>query len=97
MCVLAQLLKTAVKTYKHIIMRKAILFTTIVVFLIACGGVKKTQEALNTGNYSAAINKAIKNLADNKTKKGNQPYVLLLEEAFQKYTQREHMILSRVI
>ncbi len=89
MCVLAQLLKTAVKTYKHIIMRKTILFTTIVVFLIACGGVKKTQEALNTGNYSAAINKAIKNLADNKTKKGNQPYVLLLEEAFQKYTQRE--------
>lgn len=89
MCVLAQLLKTAVKTNKHIIMRKAILYTTIVVFLIACGGVKKTQEAINTGNYSAAINKAIKNLADNKTKKGNQPYVLLLEEAFQKYTQRE--------
>ena len=59
------------------------------VFLIACGGVKKTQEAINTGNYSAAINKAIKNLADNKTKKGNQPYVLLLEEAFKKYTQRE--------
>jgi len=89
MSVLAQLLKTAVKTYKHIIMRKTILFTTIIVFLIACGGVKKTQEAINTGNYSAAINKALKNLADNKTKKGNQPYVLLLEEAFQKYTQRE--------
>ncbi|UCD61223.1 MAG: hypothetical protein JSV59_01200 [Flavobacteriaceae bacterium] len=70
-------------------MKKTILFTTIVVLLIACGGVKKTQEAINTGNYSAAINKAIKNLADNKTKKGNQPYVILLEEAFQKYTQRE--------
>ncbi len=70
-------------------MKKTILFTTIMVFLIACGGVKKTQEAINTGNYSAAINKAIKNLADNKTKKGNQPYVLLLEEAFKKYTQRE--------
>ena len=70
-------------------MKKAILFTTILVLLIACGGVKKTQEAINTGNYSAAINKAIRNLADNKTKKGNQPYVLLLEEAFKKYTQRE--------
>jgi len=89
MCVLAQQLKTAVKTLKHIIMKKTILFTTIVVFLIACGGVKKTQEAINTGNYSAAINKAIRNLADSKTKKGNQPYVLLLEEAFKKYTQRE--------
>ncbi len=70
-------------------MKKTILFTTILVLLIACGGVKKTQEAINTGNYSAAINKAIRNLADNKTKKGNQPYVLLLEEAFKKYTQRE--------
>ncbi|MGB5227510.1 MAG: hypothetical protein WBN55_04560 [Eudoraea sp.] len=70
-------------------MKKTILYTTILVLLIACGGVKKTQEAINTGNYSAAINKAIRNLADNKTKKGNQPYVLLLEEAFKKYTQRE--------
>lgn len=70
-------------------MKKTILFTTILALLIACGGVKKTQEAINTGNYSAAINKAIRNLADNKTKKGNQPYVLLLEEAFKKYTQRE--------
>ncbi|WP_297793644.1 hypothetical protein [uncultured Eudoraea sp.] len=70
-------------------MKKAILYSTVLVLLIACGGVKKTQEAINTGNYSTAINKAIRNLADNKTKKGNQPYVLLLEEAFQKYTQRE--------
>lgn len=86
---MAQLLKTAVKTLKYFIMKKTILFTTILTLLIACGGVKKTQEAINTGNYSAAINKAIRNLADNKTKKGNQPYVLLLEEAFKKYTQRE--------
>lgn len=70
-------------------MKKAILYSIILVFLIACGGVKKTQEAINTGNYSTAINKSIKNLADNKTKKSNQPYVLLLEEAFKKYTQRE--------
>ncbi|MGB5359509.1 MAG: hypothetical protein WBN27_06150, partial [Eudoraea sp.] len=87
--VLAQLLKTAVKTLKCIIMKKTILFITILAILLACGGVKKTQEAINTGNYSAAINKAIRNLADNKTKKGNQPYVLLLEEAFKKYKQRE--------
>lgn len=70
-------------------MKKAILYSTVLVLLIACGGVKKTQEAINTGNYSTAINKAIRNLAENKTKKGNQPYVLLLEEAYQKYTQRE--------
>ncbi len=57
--------------------------------LAACGGVKKTQEALNTGNYNTAMNKAIKNLAENKTKKGNQEYITLLEEAFAKNTDRE--------
>lgn len=69
-------------------MKKFLLFITAGV-LISCGGVKKTQEALNSGNYQLAMNKAIKNLRDNKTKKGNQEYVLLLEEAFAKNQQRE--------
>ncbi|MBT8311775.1 MAG: hypothetical protein KJO94_01945 [Eudoraea sp.] len=70
-------------------MKKTLLFGSIMVLLMACGGVKKTQEALNTGNYTQAMHKAIKNLSENKTKKGNQPYILLLEEAFDKYSQRE--------
>ena len=70
-------------------MKKTLLFGSLMVILIACGGVKKTQEALNTGNYTQAMHKAIKNLSENKTKKGNQPYILLLEEAFAKYTARE--------
>ncbi len=69
-------------------MKKSLLGISIL-FLISCAGVKKTQEALNTGNYHNAINKAIKNIADNKTKKGNQPYIALLEEAFLKNTERE--------
>lgn len=69
-------------------MKKVLLLTTILM-MAACGGVKKTQEALNTGNYTTAMNKAIKNLAENKTKKGNQEYILLLEEAFAKNTSRE--------
>ncbi|WP_222984360.1 hypothetical protein [Flagellimonas meishanensis] len=69
-------------------MKKILLFATLVV-LAACSGVKKTQEALNSGNYYTAMNKAIKNLADNKTKKGHQDYVLMLEEAFAKNTERE--------
>ena len=70
-------------------MKKILLFCTVSLFLLACGGVKKTQEAVNTGNYVSAINKALQNLSDNKTKKGHQPYVILLEEAFQKHTNRE--------
>lgn len=69
-------------------MKRFILLTAIIV-LSACSGVKKTQEALNTGNYTAAMNKAIKNLTENKTKKGHQEYIVLLEEAFAKNTARE--------
>ena len=70
-------------------MKKILLTTSILSLFIACSGVKNTQEAINTGNYSNAINKSLQNLADNKTKKGHQPYILLLEEAFKKNTARE--------
>lgn len=80
------------RIYKPInngVMRKIILSITILVLLIACGGVKKTKKAINAGEYSTAINESLQNLTDNKTKKSNQPYVLLLEEAFKKNTERE--------
>jgi hypothetical protein len=77
------------KTEKHHIMKKALLIYSAVFLFLACGGVKKTQEAINTGNYQQAINSALRNLADNKDKRGNQPYVLILEEAFDKNMERE--------
>ena len=70
-------------------MKKTLLYSSVLLFLIACGGVKKTQEAVNTGNYSNAINNALRNISDNKNKKSHQPYILILEEAFQKNTERE--------
>lgn len=86
---MAQTLKTICQTPKQTIMKKALLCGLVLVLAAACGGVRKTQEAVNTGNYQQAIHRAIDNLADNKTKKGNQAYVLLLEEAYAKYTERE--------
>lgn len=68
---------------------KKLVLISIMVLLAACGGVKKTQEDLNSGNYVSAMNKAIKNLAENKTKKGNQAYILMLEDAFAKNSERE--------
>lgn len=70
-------------------MKKILLTASILSLFIACSGVKKTQEAINIGDYSNAIHKSLQNLADNKTKKGHQPYILLLEEAFKKNTERE--------
>jgi len=68
-------------------MKKQLLYFAVLLFLGACG-VKKTQEALNRGNYVQAMNRAIDQLADNKTKKGHQPYILLLEKAFERHTDK---------
>jgi hypothetical protein len=70
-------------------MKQIIPILLILFSLISCGGVKKTQEAINTGNYGNAINTALQNIATNKSKKSNQPYILMLEEAFKKNTERE--------
>ncbi|MCK0156596.1 hypothetical protein MWU65_05360 [Cellulophaga sp. F20128] len=69
-------------------MKKILLLTTVTIFLISCGGVKKTQEAINSGNYISVIQTSVKNIAANKSKKSNQPYIVLLEDAFAKYTDR---------
>lgn len=69
-------------------MKKFLLFSFIGL-LLSCSGVKKTQEALNSGNYEAAINKAVMNIAENKTKKSNQTYIVLLEQGYKKNTERE--------
>ena len=71
-----------------IAMKKILLLFTMVL-LASCSGVKKTQKAINSGNYRVAIGKALKELQKNKTKKGHQSYVVLLEDAFQKHTERE--------
>lgn len=69
-------------------MKKFLLFS-LIGLLLSCSGVKKTKEALNSGNYTGAINKAIANIVENKTKKSNQTYIVLLEEGYKKNTERE--------
>lgn len=70
-------------------MKKTLLFTASLFLLISCSSIKKTQQAISNGNYDTAINIAIENLKKNKTKKGNQPYVLMLQEAFNKARLRD--------
>ena len=70
-------------------MKKFLLFTTLCFLIISCSSLKNIQEAISNGNYDSAINTAIENLKRNKTKKGNQPYILLLEEAFEKATAKD--------
>ena len=70
-------------------MKKSLLFSALIFLIFSCSSIKNTQEAISNGNYDSAINTAIKNLKRNKTKKRNQPYFLLLEEAFAKATTKD--------
>ncbi|MEZ7505054.1 hypothetical protein [Flavobacterium sp. Arc2] len=69
-------------------MKKALLLLSLTIVLAACG-VKSTRNLLSSGNYDAAINKAVSNLRTNKDKKGKQDYIYLLEEAFAKAKERD--------
>ncbi len=70
-------------------MKKIILSLCVLSILLACNSAKRSQKALNTGNYSASINIALNKLKNNKTRKGNQVYIYQLEEAYEKITSRD--------
>ncbi|MFC4096981.1 hypothetical protein [Euzebyella saccharophila] len=70
-------------------MKNTIFFISVLCLAAACSGVKKTQKALNVGDYGNAIQTSVNTLAQNKGKKSSQPYILMLEEAYKKNTERE--------
>ncbi len=70
-------------------MIKKLLLISVIISIVSCSSVKRTQEAINYGNYNEAIAIALKHLKNNKTKKSNQEYILLLEDAFQKATAKD--------
>lgn len=77
-------------------MKKLLLLTVIISVLVACAGKKQTEKALTSGNYDEAISRALKRLGNNKTKKRNQEYILLLEEAYQKVVTRDLQNIDRL-
>lgn len=70
-------------------MKKITLIFFTLLLITACSSLKSTQEAINSGNYDKAISLAVENLRANKTKKGNQPYIPMLEDAFKKATAKD--------
>jgi hypothetical protein len=70
-------------------MKKLLPILFSILFFIGCNSIKKTQEAINKGNYDKAISLAVSNLNKDKAKNKNQPYVVLLEAAFEKASQRD--------
>ena len=71
-------------------MKKNTLLLTFIFFVtISCSSIKTTEKAINTGNYDKAISLSVKNLAKNKFKEKNQPYVVMLHNAFKKASERD--------
>ena len=69
-------------------MKKLFLLISIS-FFIACSGIKRTQKALYSGDYREAIDIAVRKLQKDKTKKNNEEYIFLLQDAFKKFTEEK--------
>ncbi len=63
--------------------------TLIFIAIIVSCGVKQTRTSLTSGDYDAAIQNCVSKLQGNKTAKGKQDYVYMLEEAFAKAKERD--------
>ena len=61
----------------------------LIIYTLSCTTVKTTQKKLNSGSYDTAIEDALKKLRPNKSKKSSQPYVFLLQEAYEKAQKRD--------
>ena len=70
-------------------MKKLLLLTVLLSVLVSCGGRKQIEKQLNSGNYDAAITKALKKLERNKDKKRKQQFVMMLEDAYHKVVERD--------
>ena len=70
-------------------MKKLLLFTISLSILVACGGKKQVEAAVNSGNYDQAITTALNKLKTNKNKKRKYDYVLMLQDAYYKVVERD--------
>ena len=75
-------------------MKKALLVITTLILLSACSGTKKTQNAIDNGDYDGAFNNAVAKL--NKDKNKYEKQVPLLKNAFEKATAKDLAEIKRL-
>lgn len=68
-------------------MKTKLLQLLLFIALTSCSSVKQGHQALNEGNYSEAIAIAVEKLQRDKDKKANQEHILILEDAFRKFSE----------
>ena len=69
-------------------MKKITSLLILLILLSSCGK-RQTRDMLTSGDYDGAIQNAVEGLRGNKTAKGKQDYVYMLEEAFAKAKERD--------
>lgn len=70
-------------------MKKSLLFTVILSLIISCSTSKQIEKAVSSGNYDQAIYDALGKLRTNKDKKGKAEIIVMLQDAFNKATERD--------
>lgn len=75
---------------------KKITLLALTLLIVACG-TGNIEKLISSGNYDAAINKAISKLSKNKDSKGKQEYVYLLQEVYTKANDRDITQINRLV
>ena len=70
-------------------MKKSLLFTLILSLIISCSTSKQIEKAVSSGNYDQAIHDALGKLRTNKDKKGKSDIIVMLQDAFNKASERD--------
>ncbi|WP_100611296.1 hypothetical protein [Confluentibacter lentus] len=70
-------------------MKKSLLSAIIIILIISCSTSKQIEKAVSSGNYDQAISDAISKLRTNKDKKSKAEFIVMLEDAFNKATERD--------
>jgi len=70
-------------------MKKTLPLIFLFVSIIACSSRKHVEKSVNSGNYDQAINTALNKLRTNKNKKRKYDYVIMLQDAYYKATERD--------
>jgi hypothetical protein len=66
---------------------KALVSIFVIFLILSCNSLKKTQQAINSGNYTEAINRSVKYLQKNKFNKKGYQYANLLKISSEKFRE----------
>lgn len=77
-------------------MKQFLLLAALLSVLVSCGGRKQMEKALYSGNYDQAIETALRKLDTNKDKKRKWEFIVMLQEAYGKVTERDLNTISKL-